>query len=160
MKEPVSLDVLTAPQVGWYASSDGSYFEVGPCETREQAIQAAWHDELGWHEPDDPDTGELLPPVCAFTVAQCTVQPIALSSCFDANDWFEDLKERVAPDMTVEDGEVFVASKDQLAALTAKVQAAIDAWQSEQGWQCLGNTFSKMEHTEEVTLTKAPGGAS
>ena len=133
---PTDIDTHPCPsEWAWFASFDGGeHYEVGPCATRDQAIQEAIDGDQGFHthETDGLDYHD-------FTIAEATHCHIDLSKWFDAPNldlWFDNISMIMDEDGcgANEDGqrhpldEVTPELKNELLD---RIQEAIRKWQSD-----------------------------
>lgn len=114
----------------WYSGADGSSYENGPCNTREQAI-AELDGEGGY-------------------VVMARKVPLRLSQHFDTQSFLESAEE-TAYDMANESGDpLFDVTKEQQDDLQARVRAAIEAWQYAHNLTFMPWTFSETKHEERI----------
>lgn len=150
------LDELTASESGWWAGIIDEHYSVGPCATREEALQEAQRTDLGY-EPATKDGEDEAPPQLLFSVAFCTTKPLKLSNFFDAKDWIEDREEAAAFDHMGEGGdELFACTQDQAADLQTRVRAAIDGWQADHGLSFRPWIFAEVSEREDLALPILP----
>lgn len=98
----------------WYAGSNDEYFCVGPCETRDAAI-----DEGRQNFGDD--TG--------FHIIEAEKSNVTLADYMGADTVLEEAEERVC-DLGDEDGTpIFDVTEDQEKDLISHLRSACDAWQ-------------------------------
>jgi hypothetical protein len=122
----------------WAGYSEDVYSE--PCASRDEAVEwvALNCDEGGW-------ITQALP-----------ARVLRLSDYIDA-DHILDAAEDTTYDESDPDGDGnFHVTKEQSADLTARVRAAIDAWQDHHGLAFQAWAFRGMRNTEYVTPAAAP----
>ena len=99
------------PEYFWWAGQDDEHYIVGPCSTREEAI------ELGKENFDE-----------GFYIVEAYLRPVDFSEMFDADEaverWLENDEQ-----LSTEDGEApFDLTTDQLHDLQTSVRVAIRNW--------------------------------
>ncbi len=152
-----TLEKLTAPESGWWAGIIDEHYSIGPFSSREEAIEEAARNELGYQDAEDGDDGDDEPrPQLLFNVAFCTTKPLKLSTFFDAKDWLEDREEAAAFDYIGEGGdELFVCSQEQATDLQARVRSAIDQWQAHHELSFRPWIFDEVSKSEDLALPVA-----
>lgn len=133
----------------WYASADGEVFTVGPCDSREQAIEEAKENELGYRE-DGVAT-------VSFDIVEAFKAPIDLADMIDLQDIierFEDCNDLILD----EDGESCLSglTTEQGEELSARLKQAARDWQAERGIVITPWRFTKTRNDETITITLEP----
>lgn len=114
----------------WYAGEDDETVGVGPCATRQDAIDEAVR--CGFGLDVDKSNGVRS---YSFTVLEATKAPVELSSCVDFDCFIESLTERVDENHgdVAEAGSIFDTDQwnsDQARDLQAMIEATVAAWQA------------------------------
>lgn len=122
----------------WWASIDGEYYEVGPCDTREGAIQSARTDFEG----------------AAFTITRARQDPLRLAEWIDTERMLDRAEDQLADSDRLgefdDDPPFFEATPQQKADLEKRVKRACDEWQAAHGLVFKVRTFSAMDNKERV----------
>lgn len=135
----------------WWASFDGGeYFPIGPCATREDAIDEAQADGCGQREID----GKWFD---CFTVAEGRQDPLMLSNwILDDDELLQRADEQLSDSDRVcsefDEGPYFECSGDQMADLGKRIKAACDEWQKAHNLTFTVHTFSAMRNMETVKI--------
>lgn len=134
----------------WWAGSSEEWMAIGPCETKEQAIDEAKQDGIGeWKD----ETGKWFQ---SFHVVEARQDPLTLSEWVGADWMLERADEQLCDSDRVsceyDDGPWFECTKDQEDDLIGSVKKAIDDWQDRHGLVFTCTTFSAMRNDEVITL--------
>lgn len=124
----------------WYAGSNGEYYEVGPCESKDEAINEALASEY-YEEVDD---GMVQIHVC-----EASKYAPYLADWIDFENLLEGAEDNIAQSDRVsewDDDLIFDLTSDQIASL----QLAIHKWQDESGIGFRVNTFGQVRNEEVV----------
>lgn len=135
----------------WYASANEEDYAIGPCETREEAIEEAISQCLGEYE----ENGEYH---YSFHVAECQETNIDLANFFDVSDWLERAAEDMdenecGSDMYGKNHPINTISDDQEKDLDACIKAAIREWQKRNNLPLRSYWFSHVRNSEHVSGT-------
>jgi hypothetical protein len=136
----------------WYASYDGGEnMQIGPCETREIALDELRQDGGGDHIDND---GVWR---CRGVVMECRENNVDLARFFDTERWLEDAGERMDDNDCGgdEDGErhpLLEISDEQQADLEASVRAAIRDWQKRHGLKLRSYWFMETRNSEDISI--------
>lgn len=118
----------------WYAGYTDEFFNVGPCDSREEII------EEGRSNYDDD----------GFYIIQAKKAPLQLSSYVDIDLMMENADES-ASDMSNEDGDsVFELSTAQMKSLSECVSNALDNWQQSNGIRFMPHVFTDVCNEEYI----------
>lgn len=144
--EPVSTEVhpLGPDELKWWAGADEEWFHVGPCDTREQAIQEADDSDYTFE-----DGGKVK--TC---VAQASQARLNLARRFDARRFLDRVAES-NEDMLSEYGEdcpIADLSDEHVADLQDRVRRAIWGWQKDHALELRYSTFADSYKTEVVDI--------
>lgn len=138
----VRLASVLRVQEGWYASSDGELFTVGPYGDKQDAINEAVSDELGWNEG-----------ACHFTIAYAKEQVARVSSRFDADRFIEDAEDHYCEYGDPDGNQAMIEpTREQIADLETRVRKAIDDWQVVNGLRFKLWAFAECSQYEEITV--------
>jgi len=121
----------------WWAGPDEEWFEVGPCETREQAFD----------EAKDYFEGE------GFHIIEARNPPLRLSEWADIKNILEHAEDNLEDsDRTNENdnGPWFEATKAQRADLADRIKRACDEWQDAHGLVFTTTTFAEARNAEYI----------
>ena len=136
---------------GWWAGSNEDLFDVGPCETRDEAISEA----IGscTYNEFQNDDGRWMVEVF---LCEARNEPLRLADWIDADDLLEraedNLWDRDRVSGEFEEGPWFVATLEQAADLADRVKRACDEWQAAHGLTFNTGTFSHVRNQEELVL--------
>lgn len=117
------------PSLGWYAGRDEEIMNVGPFDTRQDAIEEALAE--GYFQEVEPE-GEhgWRAQIC---VMQGSARHINLSNWFDAQDWLYVVQDRMddqnGGDESGENHPLEELTDEDIQALEASVRSAIWHWQ-------------------------------
>lgn len=143
----------------WWAGDNDEWFTVGPCDTKEEAIQQAIEDEVGLWFDKSQDPPCLMQ---AFHVVEARQDQLKLSDWVDAEQIIERADEALADSDRVScengDGPWFEATPDQDVDLTRRIKLACDEWQTAHGLVFHSNTFSHQRNSETIKPAIAGGG--
>lgn len=135
----------------WWAGRDEGWMTVGPCPTREHAIDEMVQDGGGEYLDETQD-----PPVWmnSFTVVEARQDPLRLADWIGADWILERADEALCDSDRVscenDDGPWFEATKEQEADLIGRLRAACDEWQVSNGLKFHSTTFSHSRNHETV----------
>lgn len=114
------------PKMFWYASGNEEDFAIGPCGTREEAIEQALDDEVGI-------STDLKRQV--IFVMQAYQEPLKLSRMISVDAILDRAMDGLLGDAAGDEGEpdqlVDHIKQEQWKALEAKLRETMDAWQAE-----------------------------
>lgn len=141
----------------WWAGKDEEYYTVGPCASREQAIQEAIDDGIcEWPvDGSDPETWEHR-----IHLIEAQQAPLRLADWIGAADALEKAEEWVAEsDRATEydEGPWFDATPEQDADLVTRLRRACDEWQAAHGLTFNVRSFSAVRTNDFVVV---PAGRS
>lgn len=123
----------------WWAGSNGEFFEIGPCASREEAISCAVTKGL-W---------EIVHICEAYT------PPIQLADWIDVDGLLERADESVWDTLhraEFDDGPVFDVTPEQATDLVQRVKQACHDWQTAHGLTFKVNTFQGSRNHEFITM--------
>ena len=135
----------------WAGSSADDYMTIGPCATREQAIDEAVNDGFGeWlDESKDPPAWKNT-----FHVCECRQDPLRLADWIDADWILERAEESLADSDRVscefDDGPWFECTPEQEDDLKSALRKACDDWQVRHNLRFHSPTFSHSRNHEDV----------
>ena len=143
--------VLEPDQWGWWAGCNEEWLAVGPCSTRQHAID----------EMVDYGSGEYLdktqdPPVWmnAFYIVEAKQDPLRIADWIGVDWILERADEALADSGRVsceyDDGPWFDATKEQELDLANRLKRACDEWQIAHALKFTSNTFSHSRNSEKV----------
>lgn len=136
----------------WWASYDGGeHMQIGPCDTRDQAIDelkqdggGAWLDEDGaWRVHG--------------VVMECRENNVDLARFFDVGRWLEEAGEDMddtecGSDEYGECHPLEEITKEQQADLEVSVRTAIRAWQKRHGLKLRSYWFVETRNREDIAI--------
>lgn len=130
----------------WWAGADEEAMTIGPCASRDEAVELAKDEHLG--ECQD-DSGEWA---LSFHVVEALENNIDLSKRFDAADWIgreceQDGYEGVNGEHPADD-----ITPEQKADLQTAVRAAIREWQVRHGLRMRTWQFAATRNEEHVKI--------
>ncbi|ATQ56172.1 hypothetical protein [Paracoccus yeei] len=136
----------------WWAGPDDEYFKIGPCATREAAIQEAVNDGLCERRSEDnPEVWEN----CIHLV-EAQQAPLRLADWIGADTALERADECLSDSDRVsceyDDGPWFECTPAQEADLAARLRRACDEWQAAHGLIFTSTTFSATRNAEFVVV--------
>lgn len=131
----------------WWASRDGEVYTVGPCATREEAIQEAKNNEVGHF--DDYDN----PTTLTFVLLEAYKLPVDLAGMVDIEymiERFEDCND----ELLNEDGESPLADvpSEKWRELEIMLKATVKGWQEARNVKPVTWRFTKTRNEETVTV--------
>lgn len=134
----------------WYAGYDEEYFQIGPCDNREEAIDAAKWDGLGEFKDDEGNWKQAIHLVEARKDGLRLSEWINVEGALErAVDSFHD------SDRASEyDEDVFDMTKDQEADLTARIKRVCDEWQDHHRLVFPTWTFSATRNRDYVVVDR------
>lgn len=142
----------------WWAGRDEEWLTVGPCPTRQCAIDEMVADGCAecLDESQDPPVW-----VNTFTVVEARQDPLRIADWIDADSILERAEENLADSDRVgcenDDGPWFEVSKEQESDLEARLRRACDEWQAAHGLRFESMTFSHTRNQEVVTALASRG---
>lgn len=134
----------------WYAGTNEEWFGIGPCNTREEAIEEARQDACGEFQDED-GTWKVN-----VHVVEAKNEPLRLA------DWIDDAPLERAEDIIIDsdrvgaegdDGPWFEATPEQEKDLLRRLQNACDEWQEYHGIVFTCKTFSASRNQEQVIVS-------
>lgn len=137
----------------WWAGRDEEYQTVGPCSTREEAIEAAIDAEFNFEWANEEKTRFSV----RFNVCEARNEPLRLA------DWLVDDPLEYAEDQVwnsdrtsseYDDGPFFKCTPEQEEDLRERLRRACDEWQAEHGLVFKCHTFSDVRSGEWVTAER------
>ena len=137
------------PPWHWYAGRDEEVYQIGPCDTREQALAEAIADELGIF--DDADGQTKL----SIHLVEARKDPLRLATWIDIERMLEHAEEAIIEsDLGCEhdNGPFFDAAPEQEADLKARIARACDEWQAAHAIRPTTWTFTHMRNHEHVVV--------
>jgi hypothetical protein len=134
-----------AEQWFWYASGDEENYSVGPCASREEAIEVALQDETGI----SPD----LKRQC-FVVIRATQKPLNLSRMIDVDSMLDSHMDGIFYDAAGPEHDpaelIDHIKQEQWNELEQRLRATTDAWQAERGIVVTPRVFNESTNPESV----------
>ncbi|WP_417724605.1 hypothetical protein [Salipiger sp.] len=154
--DPPAVTSAEAPEEGgwhWWAGVGDEWFTVGPCPTREAAIQDMMDDGTA----EFLDTSEGHPVwTHSFHIAEARQDPLRLADWIGletilerADEWLAD-SDRVLSEN--DDGPWFEATAAQAEDLQDRISRACDEWQAAHGLVFTSRTFSHQRNEEHVVV--------
>lgn len=145
---------MTETNEGWaWWAGRGEWKTVGPCATREQAINEAVDSEAGHFEWVIEPTRYAL----AFEVCEAKNDPLRIADWI-ADDLLEYAEDQIwnsdRASSEYDDGPVFDCSPEQAADLKERIARACDEWQAAHGLVFTCNTFSDVRNAENVRVER------
>lgn len=128
---------MTSENWMWWAGRDDERYTVGPCETKEQAIE-------GGREDFDGDS------FCIIEAIQN--DDIRLADTLDGDYLLEIAEEKAYDEYADPEGDslIFDLSTDQVKSFGAAIKEAIEAWQNAEGLTFKSFLFSKTRNFEVI----------
>ncbi|OJX99076.1 MAG: hypothetical protein BGP07_03150 [Rhizobiales bacterium 63-22] len=118
----------------WYAGPDDEVFTIGPCDTREEAIEEA--QGYGYE---------------GFHLVEAVKDDIRLADYIGADNILEEAEERAYDLCDPESSEsLFDVTGDQCADLTARLRKACDEWQEAHGLRFVPWAFTRTRNAEYI----------
>ena len=143
--------VLGPDQWGWWAGCNEECLTVGPCPTRQHAVDEMVDDGSGEYLDETQD-----PPVWmnSFHIVEARQDPLRLADWIDL-DWIlnradEALANSDMVSCEYDDGPWFEATKEQELDLADRLKRACDEWQIAHVLKFTSNTFSHSRNSETV----------
>lgn len=143
----------------WWAGQTDEFYTVGPCESKDEAINEAISDGIGeWL--DVSQTPHVW--MQSFSVIEATHDPLRLADWIYADTMLERADDALADSDRVScehdgNGPWFKATPEQEADLIQRVKAACDEWQAAHGLVFKSTTFSHQRNEFGVTRAIAGG---
>jgi len=128
----------------WYVGHSDEIYSLGPCASRQAAIEEAVADGGFFDQVD----GKY---VHAFYLCEATKPIIRLADYFGAYDWVQGLDEDQLAEYAYEDS-VLHLSADDVAELQTAVQAAINAWQDAKPRNIKPFRFARVRNEQRLEL--------
>lgn len=140
---------------GWWAGQSDEWFEVGPCDTRADAIIEAAADEIGRYQRPGESAARLH-----LHVARAQVQHINLAQWFGPDDikfWLERAGERMdengaGADFDGNHHPLAEISNQDVADLLASIRSAIWHWQERKGYPLRSAWLINMTEVETIDI--------
>ncbi|GGA99890.1 hypothetical protein GCM10011491_30200 [Brucella endophytica] len=125
----------------WYVGDNDGIFDVGPCDTREEAIEEArgqYGDDMGIH------------------LVEAVKDEIRLADYIGATSILEEAEER-AYDLCDPEGSdpLFGVTGDQASDLSARLRKACDEWQEAHNLRFVPWAFTRTRNAEYVEPAEA-----
>ena len=146
-----TIDVLAPDDWNWWAGCNEEWLSVGPCPTRQHAIDEMVNDGGGEYLDETQD-----PPVWmnAFHVVEAKQDPLRLADWIGA-DWMLDRADEALADSDRvscenDDGPWFEATKEQEYDLADRLKRACDEWQFAHSLKFKSTTFSHSRNSETI----------
>jgi len=142
----------------WWAGANEEWFTIGPCDTKEQAIDEALNDGIGeWlDETQDPPAW-----MQSFFVVEARQYPLKLSDWINADLILDLANENLVGSDRVssenDDGPWFEVTPEQQADLVNRLKSVCDEWQSSHGLVFHSSTFSHQRNSETIIRAIAGG---
>lgn len=134
----------------FYASRDEELCTIGPCDTREQVIEAAKDDAMGEYQ-DEEGNWRLI-----FYIMEAQNDPVKLSDWIDVDHMIGHAEERIGDSDRVayeyDEPPYFEFKNELYKDLEAKVKKACDDWQQEHGIVFTVRTFSHVRGSELIDV--------
>ncbi|MFT5343792.1 MAG: hypothetical protein ACI9BH_003016 [Paracoccaceae bacterium] len=133
----------------WASNGDGESFTIGPCATREIAIDQAYVSGGGGYTDADGNWR------ASFLVAECRENHVDLARWFDVERFLEDAWDQMDDNDcgANEDGDRHpleeIDSKAQ-ADLQACIRSTIRHWQDRKGLKLRSYWFAEIRHAEQI----------
>lgn len=135
----------------WYASDNAEIYSIGPENSRDDVIEAARREELGFQEADDEGPARL-----AFYVVEANKTVLTAADWVLPRDLFEAALERLSESEHCDEyGEcngAFECTPDQERDLRERLRAACDEWQQAHGLHWVSYSFSQSRNEELIEL--------
>ena len=136
----------------WWAGRDDEFFRIGPCATREEAIQEAVGDGMCEERSDaDPEIWENR-----IHLIEAQQAPLRLADWIDTDTVLERADESLSESDRgggeYDDGPWFEYTPAQEADLAARLRRACDEWQAAHGLVFTSTTFSATRNAEFVVV--------
>lgn len=139
----------------WYASDNAETYSIGPENSREDVIEAARRDELGFQEADEEGPARLV-----FYIVEANKTVLTAADWILPRDLFEAALERLSDsDHCDEYGEcngAFECTAEQERDLRNRLRAACDEWQQVHGLRWVSWGFSESRNEELIELPLEP----
>lgn len=143
----------------WWASSDEERYQ-GPYDSREEAIQVATGDEMGWCEAEDES------PACLnFYIVEAYHEPIQLSAYISVSDMVERWEDGAFEELSDPDGGDSILehiTQVQWDDLETMLRDATRAWQARNKIVVTSFAFAGQRNSEHVIVPiedDSPSGA-
>lgn len=145
--------MITHPCAGkwnwWVSDNDGENFTIGPCATREIAIDQALNDGISEYTDDDNNWR------ASFMVAECRDNNVDLASWFDIERFFEEAEERMNDNDcgANADGDGHPLEEIDAKAmgdLQACIRSTIRHWQDRKGFKLRSYWFAEIRHEQHL----------
>lgn len=143
----------TEGEWGWWAGTNEEWMTVGPCATREHAIDEMVQDGSGEFLDNSQD-----PPVWKNSIYVCEARqdPLRLADWIGADWILERADESLADSDRVscehDDGPWFEATPEQEEDLKERLKRACDEWQEAHGLSFTSQTFSHSRNAESLIV--------
>ena len=134
----------------WWAGAEYSEtFQVGPCATRQEVIDQACAEEVGYSEQD----GEAY---CRLTVTEAINTVLQLAAWINVEEMVDRADEQVEYSNRVcyefDEPPYFVIEPEALKDLTDRVKRAVSDWQKIHRPNFKVRTFEKMRNKQTVII--------
>lgn len=144
------MSELTEENWAWWAGTEYSdTFAVGPCATRQEAIDQACAEKVGYREKD----GEAY---CRMTITEAINPALQLSDWIDVEEMVDRADEQVADSDRVcyefDEPPYFAIEPEAFKDLTDRVKRAVSDWQKIHRPNFKVCTFERMRNTETVII--------
>lgn len=129
----------------WYASSDEEIYTVGPCDSRQEVVDAATSDELGY----DHESQTMV-----FHIMEAKKDPLDLARYVSTDRLLEEINERIYEDDYGSEIDDYLASltKEQEADFDRCIREAIREWQQRNGIVVKTWTFFHTRNREAISV--------
>lgn len=142
----------------WWAGTNEEWMQIGPCDTREQAIAEAQYDASGEFTDDEDGRWKV-----GFHVVEARQDPLRLADWIGLPNLLERADESLVDSDRVsceyDDGPWFEATPAQEADLIERIRQACDDWQTAHGLTFKTQTFSDSRNAEYVVVPHPDGDA-
>jgi hypothetical protein len=134
----------------WWAGTSEEWYTVGPCDTKEQAINEMVQDGAG-ELLNDADYDHV------FHVTEAKNGPLMLRDFIRADTLLEEATEQAYNSDRVSgeyDDDVFAVTSEKDADLQDRIKNVCDDWQSDHGLVFKTSTFETTRNQEVIRLPK------
>lgn len=131
----------------WYASQDEENYTIGPCATKEEAIEEAVESEIGY-DFDDKTQHKMV-----FHVVEARKAEGDLAAYFDASRWAEDLECNVLEEEFTDYNDRSPLEGLDTISLESAVRSAIRDWQKQSGFKMKLWRFAECRNGEWIERT-------
>lgn len=135
----------------WWAGDNEEWMSVGPCDTRDEAIEQATDECMGEFQDDKDGKWKL-----AFHIVEASNENLRLASWIEADRLLERAEDSLADSDRVagenDDGPWFTTTPEQEKDLEARIKRVCDEWQLAHGLVFTCSTFNQTRNNEYVVV--------